>query len=240
MMGCRPRLPVDLLFPTSRQLPKTKNVNEYVKALHRHLHDAIRTVRISADTEAARHKRLYDRRAGVAELCPGDKVLVKLDAYRGAHQKLVNWWSSTLQTVVRHEVDDIPAYVIENAKGDRKVLHQVQLLLWSSCDEDQEGLQMTVDQLTIFVSLLALERLPEGEKRCRVPYEWSITGFGLNLAIFKPMLEVSELNTGPEAPATCTDTSPQEGVGPMEEAWGENQVYGRWQHCSGGGHSALN
>ena len=36
MMGCRPQLLVDLLFPTSRQLPKTKNVNEYVKVLHGH------------------------------------------------------------------------------------------------------------------------------------------------------------------------------------------------------------
>ena len=139
-------------------------------------------------------------------------MLVKLDAYRGAHRKLVNWWSSTLHTVVRHVVDNIPVYVIENAKGDRKVLHWPQLL-WSSCDEDQEGLQMTVDQLTIFVSLSALEPLLEGEKRCRVPYEWSITGFGLNLAIFKPMLEVSELKMGPKAPAMCADMPPQEGVG---------------------------
>ena len=170
-------------------------------------------LRISADQEAARHKRLYDRRAGVAELHPGDKVLVKLDMYRGARRKLVNWWSSTLHTVVRCVVDNVPAYVIENAKGVRKVIHWVQLLLWLSCDEDQEGLQMTVDQLTIFVSLSALEPLPEGEKRCRVPYEWSITGFGLNLAVFKPMLEVSVLKTGPKAPVTCADMPPQEGVG---------------------------
>ena len=60
MMGHRPRLPVDLLFPTSRQLPKAKNINEYVKVLHGRLHDAIHTARISADQEAARHKRLYD------------------------------------------------------------------------------------------------------------------------------------------------------------------------------------
>ena len=65
----------------------------------------------------------YDCRAGVAELCPGDKVLVKLDTYQGAHRKLVNQWSSTLHTVVRRVADDIPAYVIENAKGDRKVIH---------------------------------------------------------------------------------------------------------------------
>ena len=51
-------------------------------------------------------------------------MLVKLDTYQGAHQKLVNRWSSTLHTVVRHVVDDVPAYVIENAKGDRKVIHR--------------------------------------------------------------------------------------------------------------------
>ena len=91
------------------------------------------------------------------------------------------------------------------------MIHWALLLLWSSRDKDQEGLQMTVDQLTILVSLSALEPLP-GEKRCRVSYEWSITGFSLNLAVFKPMLEVSVLKTGPEAPVTCADTLPQEGT----------------------------
>ena len=76
---------------------------------------------------------------------------------------------------------------------------------------------MTVDQLTIFVSLSALEPLPEGEKRCRVPYEWSITGFSLNLAVFELMLEVSVLKTGPEALAMCADMLPQEGVGQWEK-----------------------
>ena len=157
MMGCRSRLPVNLLLPMSRQLLKTKNVNEYVKVFHGHLRDANQAARISADQEAARHKRLYDRRARVAELHPGDKVLVRLNAYRGAHQKLVNQWSSTLHTVVRQIADDIPVYVIKNAKGDHKVVHRACLILWLSCDEDQKGLQMTVDQLTIFVSLSALE-----------------------------------------------------------------------------------
>ena len=72
---------VDLLFPTVRTLPGTKGVNEYVKALYRHLREAIKLARISTDQEAARHKRLYDHRAGVVKLCCGDKVLVHLDAY---------------------------------------------------------------------------------------------------------------------------------------------------------------
>ena len=123
MMGRRPHLPVDLLFPTSRQLPKTKGVHEYVKALHGRLREALKVARISSSQEAARNKRLYDRRAGVVELCPGDKVLIRLDSYKGAGQKLINRWSSTLHTVVGWIADDVPAYVIENDNGKQQVLH---------------------------------------------------------------------------------------------------------------------
>ena len=41
--------------------------------------------------------------------------------------------------VVGWIADDIPTYVIENEKGKQKVLHHVQLLLWSSAEEE-EGL----------------------------------------------------------------------------------------------------
>ena len=196
MMGRRSRLPVDLLFPTSRQLPKTKGVHEYVKALHGHLRNTFKAACLSSSQEAARHKCLYDRRAGVVELCPGDKVLVCLDSYKGANRKLVNRWSSTLHTVVGRIADDVPVYVIENDKGKQQVLHRVQLLLWSSCEDEQEGLQMTVAKLNIFVSLSALEPLPDGEKRCRVPYKWSFIGFGLSLACYEPMLEAFSLKMG--------------------------------------------
>ena len=90
MMGRRPRLPVDLLFPKSQHLPKTKGVHKYVKALHRHLRNALKAALLLSNQEAARHKCLYDHRAGVVELCPGDKVLVRLDSYKGANRKLVN------------------------------------------------------------------------------------------------------------------------------------------------------
>ena len=64
------------------------------------------------------------RRAGAVELHPGDKVLVRLDSYKGANRKLVNRWSSTLHTVVGQIADDVPAYVIENDKGKQQVLHR--------------------------------------------------------------------------------------------------------------------
>ena len=217
MMGRRPCLPVDLLFPTSRQLPKTRGVQEYVKALHGHLRNAFKAARISSNQEAARHKCLYGHRAGAVELHPGDKVLVRLDLYKGANRKLVNQWSSTLHTVVGWIADDVPAYVIENDKGKQQVLHRVQLLLWSSCENEQDGLQMTAAELNIFVSLSALEPLPDGEKRCRVPYEWSFIGFGLSLACYEPMLEASSLKTGLDAPVVPAEAPPQEGVGQRKD-----------------------
>ena len=94
-----------------------------------------------------------------------------------------------------------------------KVLHWAQLLLWTSVEEEEEGLQMTATQLTLFVSLLKLESLPDGEERFRVPYEWSIDGFGLTLTNFQLMPAASGLKTGQKALAMYAETSPQEGVG---------------------------
>ena len=71
------------------------------------------------------------------ELCHGDKVLVRLDTYRGVHQKLRNRWGSMLHMVVRQIVDDVSTYVIENEKGKQKVLHRVRLLLWSLAEEEE-------------------------------------------------------------------------------------------------------
>ena len=143
-------------------------------------------------------------------------MLVQLDAYRGACRKLKNRWGSILHAVVGRIADNVPAYVIENEKGKRKVLHWAWLLLWSSAEEE-EGLQMTTTQLAIQVSMSVLEPLPIGEERSRVPYEWSINGFGLNLASFQPTLDAPEPKTGPPAPETPAETPLKEGVGQWEE-----------------------
>ena len=49
---------------------------------------ALASARDTAILEAQRQKQHYDRKAGAVELHPGDKVLVKLDAFRGQRQKL--------------------------------------------------------------------------------------------------------------------------------------------------------
>ena len=133
--------------------------------------------------------------------------------------------------VVRLIADDVPAYVVENEKGKQKVHHRVQLLLWSSAEEE-EGLQMTTAQLAFQVSMLVLEPLPVGEERSRMPYAWSINGFGLNLASFQSMLDAPELKTGPPAPAVPAEMPLKEGVG----QWREN---GNVNHSTGDGDAVL-
>ena len=81
---------------------------------------------------------------------------------------------------------------------------------------------MTTAQLTFQVSMLVLEPLPVGEERNRMPYTWSINGFGLNLASFQSMLDAPELKTGPPAPAAPVEMPLKEGVG----QWRENDKDG--------------
>ena len=136
-----------------------------------------------------------------------------------------------LHTVVRWIADDVPTYKIENKKGKQKVLHHPRLLLWSSAEEE-EGLQMTATQLAFQISMLVLEPLPIGEERSRVPYTWSINGYGLNLASFQPMLDTPKPKTGPPALVAPAEVLLKEGVG----QWREN---GMCYNSMGDGNAVL-
>ena len=138
MFGHRPRLPVDLLFPTVRRDENTRTTDEYVMSLYDKLKLALVSARDTAILEAQREKQHYDCKAGAVELHPGDKVLVKLDVFRGQWRKLKNWWGDALYMVVKRVADGIPAYEVENdANKKRQVLHQAQLLLWLAKPEGE-------------------------------------------------------------------------------------------------------
>ena len=99
--------------------------------LYRCLRKCVKIAQDSALKEALRQKHLYDHKVGAVELRPGDRVLVKLDAFRSQRQKLKNRWGSDLHTVKTCVADGIPAYVVKNeGTGQTKVLHRSKLLLW--------------------------------------------------------------------------------------------------------------
>ena len=114
MFGHRPRLPVDLLFPTMRWDENSLTTDEYVTSLYDKLKLALVSARDTAILEAHRQKQHYNHKAGAVELHLGDKVLVKPDAFRGQRRKLKNRWGDALYTVVKHLADGIPAYEVEN------------------------------------------------------------------------------------------------------------------------------
>ena len=91
MFRQRPRLPIDLLFPTHRTQMLTRTIDEYVASLYDCLRDSLAFAQDCAVKEAQRQKWLYDRKVGAVELRPGDHVLVHLDAFRGQRRKLKNW-----------------------------------------------------------------------------------------------------------------------------------------------------
>ena len=108
---------VDLLFSTRNTREWTRTINEYVKTLYERLRECLQLAQESASKDQ-RQKRLYDRKVGAMELCPGD-------AYRGQRRKLKNHWGDNIHTVVACKVDGIPVYEVKNEHtGRTKVLLQ--------------------------------------------------------------------------------------------------------------------
>ena len=112
----------------SRLLGRDENLrttDKYVMSLYDKLKSALATMRDTAILEAQRQKWHYDCKARAVELHLGDKVLVKVDAFRGQWWKLKNRWGDAFYTVVKCMEDRIPVYEVENdANKKRKVLHQ--------------------------------------------------------------------------------------------------------------------
>ena len=155
---------------------------------------ALASARDTALLEAQRQKRLYDRKAGAVELHPGDKVLVKLDTFRGQWPKLKNQWRDALYTVVKCMVDGIPAYQVENdANKKRQVLHQAQLLLWLT---EPEGEPLRMNCILIKSGLTGAELVTplHGSVKLGVVLHKLICG--VNTAMFESRQELPGLTMG--------------------------------------------
>ena len=123
-----------------------KGVDSNVTVLYDHLYLAIGKAKATAEKEARRFKRIYDRRAGAIALHPGNKVLICLDSFMGQRRKLKNRWGSQIHTVVRHVADGVPTYVVRNDhSGGELVLHQAHLLLWiADCTNRDDGVSVNL------------------------------------------------------------------------------------------------
>ena len=210
MFGRRPRLPVDLLFPTVKRDENSQTTDEYITSLYDKLKSALASVWDTTLLEAQRQKRLYDRKAGALELHLGDKVLVKLDAFRGQWRKLKNWWGDALYTVVKCVVDRIPVYEVENdANKKRQVLHQARLLLWLA---EPEGELLRMNHISIESGLIGAELATPFRRSVKLGVVPCKLIYGLNTAMFESRQELPGLTMGNEARGALTGV-PRNGTG---------------------------
>ena len=191
------------LFPNVRASTKiTSRPDEYVTSLYDKLKLALASARDTAIFEAQRQKRHYDRKAGGVELHLGDKVLVKLDAFRGQCQKLKNRWGDALYTVVKCVADGIPAYEVENdANKKRQVLHQAQLLLWLA---EPEGEPLRINRISIESGLTRAELATPLRRSVKLGVVPCKLIYRLNTAMFESRQESPELTIGNDAQGALT------------------------------------
>ena len=210
MLGCRPRLPVDLLFPTVRWDENTRTTDENVMSLYDKLKLALASVRETTILEAQRQKRHYNRKAGAVELHPGDKVLVKLDTFRGQWLKLKNLWGDALYMVVKCVADRIPAYEVENdANKKRQVLHWAWLFPWLA---KPEGEPLRINRISIESGLTGAELATPLHRRVKLGMVPRNLIYGLNTAMFESRQESPELTMGNDTWGVLTG-APHNGTG---------------------------
>ena len=130
MFGRRPRLPIDFYFPTVRDPPKgTKKISKQVDEILSTMKECCEEARRSNARESQRQTRFYNRRFNASNLRPGDKVLLRTDAFKGK-RKLKDNWSDEVFTIVRQLHPRVPTFEIRSEGGNLKTAHRNRLLLY--------------------------------------------------------------------------------------------------------------
>ena len=191
MFRQRPRLPIDLLFPTHRTQMLTRTIDEYVASLYDCLRDSLAIAQDCAIKEAKRQKRLYNRKVGAVELRPGDHVLVHLDAFRGQRRKLKNRWRDDLHMVVTRVVDRIPAYVVKNNRTvKKKVVHWARLLLWLT--DYGEPVRCNLIDISNVPFGTVMDQYPQGGCEVDNPVSGCSLQYGLDITVYLTIIEDPE------------------------------------------------
>ena len=149
LFGRRPRIPVDYLFLTLRDMPHKSKLEESVALHQKRLKEAFAMARQLTSEEAVRQQRAYDHRARAITLQPGDIVMVRTDRFVGKH-KVKDWWEEDGYVIV-NQLEDWPVYKVRCPPSENKckakylTLHHNRLMLVPSEDDmPQDPTQLKV------------------------------------------------------------------------------------------------
>ena len=138
LFGRRPRIPVDYLFPTLRDLPHQTKMEVSVVAMQKRLKEAFAVARCLTSEEVAKQCCYYDRKAGVVALQPGDIVMVCTDGFVGKRKVKDRWEDGGF--IVESQLEDWPVYKVKCPTSDDRqkpkywILHRNCLLLVTNED----------------------------------------------------------------------------------------------------------
>ena len=149
LFGRRPRIPVDYLFPTLRDMPHKSKLEESVALHQKRLKKAFAMARQLTSEEAARQQCHYDRRAGAITLQPGDVVMVCTDRFVGK-RKVKDRWEEGGYVIV-NQLEDWPVYKVKCPPSENKckakyltLHHNCLMLVTPGDDTPQDPTQLKV------------------------------------------------------------------------------------------------
>ena len=149
LFGRRPRIPVDYLFPTLRDMPHKSKLEESVALHQKRLKEAFAMARQLTSEEAARQQCHYDRRAGAITLQPGDVVMVCTDRFVG-ERKVKDRWEEGGYVIV-NQLEDWPVYKVKCPPSENKckakcltLHHNCLMLVPPEDDTPQDPTQLKV------------------------------------------------------------------------------------------------
>ncbi|RXN17604.1 Retrovirus-related Pol poly from transposon [Labeo rohita] len=128
LFGRSPWLPIDLMFNLQVN-EKQQSYADYVANWRARMQEAYEIASKTAEKEALRGKKYYDKKVHGVELWPGNRVLLRNLSERGGPSKLRSHWEDCVYTVISRKSPDGPVYEIRPEKGGQsRVVHQNLLL----------------------------------------------------------------------------------------------------------------
>ena len=129
LFGRRPRIPVDYLFPTLRDLPHQTKMEVSVAAMQKRLKEAFAVARHLTSEEVAKQCRYYDCKAGAVALQPGNVVIVHTNSFVGK-QKVKDQWEDG-GFIVKSQLEDWPVYKVKCLTSDDRQKPKYRILHWN-------------------------------------------------------------------------------------------------------------
>ena len=163
MFGRHPRIPLDFQMGIDRDNLSDPLRSKFVSKLNERLQFAYEKAELLAQQEAARQKRLYDKKSRDFSLSPGDLVLVRIVKWTTRH-KIQDRWEEEEYVVISQPDPEIPAYKVKPVDGGKvRTLHRnlllplgLQLKSFSNEDSFDESLDemREVDESTPEVGII--------------------------------------------------------------------------------------